>query len=151
MAKQRRMFDQNKGVERVQSTLDRMAAEARQVLGDPFTQVYFSVAFRREHVEELFRKAVRGLDALCELLNAASGPFSGTVELEALATCLVTADGPTLHAVGLRRGASGAWETDFLALEYALGQDPERVFGLFEAVARDHLRPLLPGPQVAAA
>lgn len=151
MAKRWRSFDRKQGVEQVHGTLERTAAEARQVLGDPFAQGSFGVAFRRDHVEALFRKAVRGLDALCELLNAAGGPCAAAGDLETLVACLVSDGGPMLQVVGLRRGTTGAWETDFLALEYQLGRDPERVFGLFEAVARDHLRPLLQRPQAVAA
>lgn len=149
MTKQWRRFDRSLGLERALGTLERVVAEVRRAPGAS-PRGCFGVVMRGDHVDELFRKAVRGVDTLGELLDATSGVFSAPGELAGLAADLLAEHEPALHACGLRRGSEGGWEADYLALEYVLGQDPERVFRLFEAVARDHLRPHLIRAAVAA-
>ena len=128
------------GAERVLAMIERMAAESRQLMGDPINQVYFGLAFRGAYADAVFRKAARCLDAACEVLNA-DAARAGRAE-----------GGDLVRDVpcGLRRDARGAWDTDYLALEYALGQDPAAVLDGFEAFAREHLRPRL-APAGAAA
>lgn len=150
MMKQRWTFDPSQGLERLLGTLERTSAEARQVTGCTSERACRGVTLRGDYVDTLFRKAVRAFDTLCEVLNAAGG-LHAAVELEGLAATLMAELGPRLHRCGLRASTSDAWETDYLALEYALSQDPDEVFDLFDWIAREHLRPRIGQAMATAA
>lgn len=140
MTKQWRNFDRSMGLERALGTLERALADARRASVGAREAAWRGVAERGALVDELFRTAERGVDAVCGLLDPAAAPAG---DRGALAAALQADLEPALAACGLRRAPAGTWEADYLALEYMLGREPERVFGLFEAVVRDHLRPRL--------
>ena len=146
MATQWRDFHRGAGLERVLAMIDRAVAEARQLMGDPISQVYYGLAFRTEYVDVLFRRTVRCLDALSELLSTPG--FAA--EVGPLLSQPLGEGGLTLRQCGLRLTPGGSCEADYLALEYALGQHPERVYDLLETLARDHLAPRLDRSSVAA-
>jgi hypothetical protein len=122
------------------ATLERVTAEARQLMDGPFNQIQYGLAFRGDYVDRLFRKAVRFLDGLVAVLHAVRGRASEAA-WEAIVAAPLGEEGRTLEGLGLARGAKGRWETDYLRLEYALFQDPEQVLGMFDALLRELRRP----------
>lgn len=127
------------------AALARVQAESRRMLRDLGGVARHAGAYRGPGVELLFRQAARACDLLCGALEAAARLPRGGPNLSegALASFVDAACGPaglSPRDIGIACGRAG-WETDYLALEYALGQDPAAVFAVLEAFVAERLAP----------